>query len=331
MALVITTEKKQYSLRVPAHKFRQGKRTAYSFALDLAQLDGLLPQRVDEKVVKEANRRLTTSHARNIQRYLLEVKDKWILGAILIGIAPDAVEFHPYSDGQEQAMESFGELRIWTRRKNSMRIFDGQHRRYAIQEALIELAKNPHCADQLKSLQNASLPVVLYIEENLNALRQMFADAAKTKAIEANTVTLFDERNPFNVAALRLAESSRLFRSRVEKERTIVSKTSRHLIAVNQLAAALKTLDVGYSGRVSRERLKEHSLDPEGLLAQCMIWADDFMLQAREEYISLADGTIPNDDIPIQRNYTFALSASVVRLFAGCYYEWLRNMGTGSL
>ena len=113
MALVIREISNQYSLQVPSHRFRQGGRDVYYFALDLQTLDGVLPQRVEDNIVREANRRLTPSHARNIQRYLDE-KDDWLLGALMLGIAPNGVEFHPYD---EERYPDFGELRILTNRR----------------------------------------------------------------------------------------------------------------------------------------------------------------------------------------------------------------------
>ena len=86
-----------------AHRFRQGGRDVYAFALDLDTLDNLLPERVDESVVKDANRPLTTSHAKNIQRYL-EQRDDWLLGSLLLGISPDAVTFQPFG-GRERRGE----------------------------------------------------------------------------------------------------------------------------------------------------------------------------------------------------------------------------------
>ena len=80
----------------------------------------------------------------------------------------------------------------------------------------------------------------------------MFADAAQTKTIERNVVARFDLRDPFNVAALWLEDNSNLFAGRVELERASVPRTSNNIIAINQLAATLKTLEVGYRGRVSK-------------------------------------------------------------------------------
>ena len=79
----------------PVHWFRQGGRDVYSFPMDLETLDELLPDRVEERLVKDANRPLTPSHAKNIQKYL-EGSDNWLLGTLLLGISPDAVTFQPY-------------------------------------------------------------------------------------------------------------------------------------------------------------------------------------------------------------------------------------------
>ena len=243
MTLRISPISKQYSLRAPAHRFRQGGRDVYYFALDLAMLDGLLPQRVEDDVAREANRRLTPSHAKNIQAYLDE-KDDWLLGALMLGIAPDAVEFEPYPAERGESAPNFGELRVLTNRVNSMKIFDGQHRRRAIQDVLAALAdsNDERSADKLRLLRKASMTIVLYAEDDIKTLRQMFADASKTKRIEAHTVTRFDRRDPFNLTAVRLADDSRLFKGRVEMERSSVAVSNRNLIAINRLATILKTM-----------------------------------------------------------------------------------------
>ena len=325
MALTIANINNQYSVRVPAHRFQQGDRDVYSFALNLATLSGLLPERVEEELIKDANRRLTPSHARSIQRYLLSEKSSWVLGALLLGIAPDAVEFSPYMDEKGQLSESFGELRILVARKHTMKIFDGQHRRRAIADALDELENDGRQADQLAKLGSASVPVVLYVEENIKALRQMFVDASMTKPTESNTVTRFDERDAFNLVAMRVAASSNLFSGRVEMERTTVRRADECLMAINQLAATLKTLDVGYNGRVRKERNADHMLDLDVLCDRCLSWADDFLPAARAEYDDLLAGEIDNSEIPKHRSMSFAFNASVIRIFAGCYYEWTKD------
>lgn len=326
MTLQITTETNQYCLRTPAHRYWQGQRCVYYFALDLQALDGLLPQRVDEDMIRESNRRLTPSHARNIQDYLRR-NDNWLLGAMLLGISPTAVEFEPYKDEGGQANINFGELRILANLRNTMRIFDGQHRRRAIGDLLLELAEREKSDNgHQEALLQASVPIVLYAEEDLRSLRQMFADASKTKPIEANTTTVFDRRTPLNLAARHLAKHSRLFGGRIEMERTIVLPSSSHLLSISQSAAILKGLEVGNRGRVSRDRNHEYIQNPDALYSRCLKWADEFLPAAREEYEALVNGDIDGNEIPAMRRKSLAFSATFIRILAVCYQHWLQRI-----
>lgn len=320
MPLVIQTAN-QYSLTVPAHRFRQGERDVYYFALSLETLDGLLPQRVQDDVIKDANRKLTPSHARNIQAYLDE-QDNWLLGAMMLGIAQDAVEFQPYENEDGTISQNFGEMRIRTNRINTMRIFDGQHRRRAVEDILAALSQGEGRVDKLDALRKASMTIVLYAEENIKMLRQMFADAAQNKRIEAHTVTRFDQRDAFNLTAVRLADEGRTFDGRVEMERSSVTAASQNLLAINQLASVLKVIEVGYRGRISHERNQEYMLDMDELYERCRVWADDFLPAAREEFAGLLNGGIENSEIPRLRTKTFAYSTTFIRVLAGCYYLW---------
>lgn len=314
----------QSVLVTPAHRFYQGERYVYAFSLDLATLDTLLPDRVDDDVVKDANRQLTVSHAKRIQDYL-EKRNDWVLGTLMLGISPDALEFMPYQASTGNEPLTVGELRIKTAHKGSMKMFDGQHRRRAIKDALSHLESDKHRQDKANSLRGESVPLMLYVEDDIGALRQMFVDAGKTKTIERNTVAQFDLRDAFNLAALWLEENSDLFGGRVEMERASVPRTSQGIIAINQLAATLKTLVVGYKGRISRDINDQYILNLDDLYERCWVWADDFMPSARYEYEGLMAGEIDNSEIPKHRSTTLAYSASVIRLFAGCYHEWVKD------
>ena len=323
MSLVIAPSV-QNIWRIPAHRFHQGRRTAYSFVMSLGEIDGFLPERVDERVIREANRRLTPAHAREIEAYLNDNPQSWVLGALMLGIAPDAVEFTPFADASGVEHPIAGELAIRLDRKGSLRIFDGQHRRLALHQAL---AKQAH-QKGTNRLRTASLPVVLYEENNTGALRQMFADAAKAKPIERNTVTRFDLQDPFNLAALKLTQQSRLFGTdRVEMEKSTVSPTDPRLLSINQLATMLKTLRVGYGGRVSRERMADAALEQDVLNDTCLDWSDGFLVAAREEYDGLVSGALKNTDIPLQRRETFAVTVPILRVMAGCYFQWRKEVG----
>ena len=347
MSIVLPVSQIQ-SFQIPAHRFTQGRRTVFTFALDLRQLDSILPQRIDEDVVREANRRLTPSHAKKIESYL-RTHDDWVLGAILLGIDSEAVKFTSFEDKEGNPNPMFGELEIPYDCMNSLRLFDGQHRRRAIQDLLAgfvneenkllrsidEESENPDTATTLKeqlaevrekreSLEKQSLPIVLYKEGDIRALRQMFADAAQTKPIEAVTRARFDDRDPFNRAAYEIREQSELFRNdRIEMERNTVARTSPCLLAFNQLATTLKTLMFGYYGRVSRIRNMELQADHEPIVKLGLEWADDFLPASCKEYEELMDSEIDDASaIPDMRRETFALNATVLRVLAACFHGW---------
>ncbi len=313
----------QDELRTPAHRFRQGGRDVYACVLSLSSLNALLPDRVDGRVVKEANRQLTPSHARRIQTYLAE-RENWVLSSLMLGVASEAVKFRSYVGNEEGPMQ-VGELHILTRCPATMKLFDGQHRRRAIKDVLRELEVDIRRSNKLGALQECSLPLMLYVEDDIGALRQMFADAAQTKPIERNVVARFDLRDPFNLAAMWLEENSDLFVGRVEMERASVPHTSDCIIAINQLSMTLKTLEVGYKGRVSKGLNDQYMLDLDELYERCATWADDFMPSAREEYEWLMAGQIDNSEIPGARSKSLAYNATVIRLLAGSYHEWTKS------
>ena len=326
MTLKITTNASKYCLTEPAHRYWQGERCVYYFALDLQTLDGLLPQRMDDHIVKDANRQLTQSHARDIQNYLRDRND-WLLGAMLLGISQKAVEFESYEDENGQRDINFGELRILANLRNTMQVFDGQHRRRAIGDLLRELSDDGEDGDISRdSLLQAAVPIALYEEEDLRSLRTMFADASKTKRIEASTVVRFDQRNAFNLAAVHLSKNSRLFGGRIEMERTTVAAGGKSLLSINQLAADLKAIEVGFRGRVSQELNSEHMQNLDELYGRCLTWADGFLPAARNEFAELSIGAIEDSEIPTLRHQTLAFSATFIRILAGCYHQWISRV-----
>ena len=348
--MVIPATQEQY-FRIPAHRFKQGRRSVLTFALTLEQLDGMLPQRIDEDVVREANRRLTPSHAKLIETYLDDHADDWIFGAILVGIDPEGLEFNGFSDQEGNVSASFGELKIPFNRLNTLRLFDGQHRRRAIQDLLTNLREKESSVvsslnaakrdgqnrDVIKllneqqvelrskreSLERQSVPIVLYLEGEIKALQRMFSDAAKTKPIEAITRARFDDRDPFNLAAAEVMEQSEFLRDRIDMERSTVARTAPYLLSFNQLAVVLKTLVVGYGGRISRIRNEEFLADYESVIKRGLEWADDFMPSSCEEYDNLLNGDVEASEfIPERRRETFAFNATTIRVLAGCFYSW---------
>ena len=337
--MVTIRKYRQQALEFDVQRYEQGGRTAYSLVMDLGTLDDTLPHFVNPERIDKANRRFIPSHSRKIAEYIYDLDD-WVLGAILLGIDPSAVEFIAYSDGAGEPSESLGYIRIPLNGGTStIQILDGQHRRMAVRTVRARLRqeileKNKAATssggglalDRLQQknalLNEMSIPVVLYEEADTKKLRRMFRDLAETKNIDAATKTRFDDRDPFNRAAVELVELGRshLLANRVEMERTIVGRRSNDLLAVNQLARCLKVLKYGYGGRASRERIREAQYHYGELVDAGIAWADEFLPSARKEYEELMSIELEEDFVLNNRSRFVAYRASILQLMAGCLY-----------
>ena len=129
-----------------------------------------------------------------------------------------------------------------------------------------------------ENLNKMAIPVAIYEEPEIRKLRRMFADLAQTRAIGAITKARFDDRDPFNRAAMELeAGLSQMFANRIEMERNTPLRGSNDLLSLNQLSRCLKILKFGYGGRASRDRIREVQLNYEQLVDLGLDWADDFL------------------------------------------------------
>ena len=339
--MVTIRKNKQQTLEFDVQRYQQGGRTAYSLVMDLGTLDSTVPNDVDSNRIKNANRRFNPTHSRRIAEYIYDI-DNWVLGAILLGIDPNAVEFVPYCDNDGQLSETLGFIRIpLDGGTSTIKILDGQHRRGAIrtvrerlhQEILAQKnlsSKNggEKSLKKLESLNEMSIPVMLYAEADIKNLRRMFSDLAQTRNIDATTKTRFNDRDPFNRAAVEIVELGRsiLLADKVEMERTIPSPSSNNLLAINQLARCLKVLKYGLGGRASRDRIRETEDNYQELIDTGITWADEFLPRVRKEYEDLLSIELEEDFVAKNRTKSvfYNHSATALQLMAGCFHEWQR-------
>lgn len=339
--MVTVRKQKQQALEFDAQRYQQGGRIAYALVMDLGTLDSNVPNFVNPDRIEKANRRFNATHSRRIAEYIYDVDD-WVLGAILLGIDPEYVEFVPFRDEDGLPSDSQGYVRIpLDGGTSSIKILDGQHRRMAIQGVRERLRQEIRSErDQsagngrtqlleklqrkFENLDEMAIPVVLYEEADTRSLRRMFADLAQTRNIDATTKTRFDDRDPFNRAAVELVELGRsnLLAGRVEMERTTPGRNSNDLLAVNQLARCLKVLKYGYGGRASRDRIIEAQHNYDELVDIGITWADDFLPSARDEYEVLHSIELEEDFVKDNRSRLVAYSVTTLQLMAGCLHEW---------
>ena len=334
----------EQNIELSVQRFTQGGRTAYSTVMSLEFLDEHLTDRFSRERIQEANRRFHPSHQKKIEDYLYE-SDDWVLGSILLGINPSRVKFNPYltESGQPTSLGNLSLPRVPG--LVSARILDGQHRRMAIRSvrerirsecASLRLQTNSGegrnnasseliaLEKRLDNLGDMSIPVVIFEETNINTLQQMFADLAKTQAIDAISKARFDERDPFNYAAQRIVNegNSLLFSGRIQMERSTPAASSNNLLSLNQLATCLKYLQFGYPGRMTSERIRQAKQRRDRIYEMGILWADDFLPGARKEYADLLMPHSGSNYVARNRTSNIAYSSTVLQLLAGCVYEF---------
>ena len=332
MAITINTLRPTPVIETSAHQIKQGGRTVYYTAVPVAQFDDALPEEIDTQIIKD-NRRFIPSHAKAIEDYL-RTTDAWVLGPVTLSIDPEYVEFEPYDGQSDNVSPVLGVLRVISGGRSFLKILDGQHRRKAIKDYRRSQLLDSTEIKRRNQFESSQMPIALYEEDNDVRIRQMFADMAQQRNMDAITKARFDMRDPFNEAADQVKLLSGWIAPYVEMNRPTIARTSDKLIAFNQLATNIKTLEFGYFGRASRDRLQEAAHNMEGIVEQGLEWTDDFLPQAREEYLNLLNSDIDPDYVSRERPKTLAYNGTMLRILAGAYYEWHQQnppMGTDIL
>lgn len=125
-------------------------------------------------------------------------------------------------------------------------INDGQHRRAAIEEALKENS----------GLENETISVVLFIDENLNRSQQIFADLNKHAVnVSKSLGVLYDSRDPIAVYTKSLMSKNLLLNKYTDKENPSISKYSAKLFSLSSINEAniklFQDLDIGDKNNIA--------------------------------------------------------------------------------
>lgn len=171
-----------------------------------------------------AQRVLNRSRVPQIARYIVEHLDEYILSSLCASVDGD-IEFAPIEPSGP--MRSIGQLRIGM--SATILINDGQHRRAAIEEALVE---RPELGDE-------SISIVLFADSGLARSQQMFADLnvhaiRPTKSIRL----LYDHRDSMAKLVLDVVKSIPLFSEFTDLEKSSISNRSYKLFTLSSLHQA---------------------------------------------------------------------------------------------
>lgn len=177
----------------------------------------------EEELMPEfrAQRILNRARVPEIAQYVVNNKQSYVFSAITASL-DGAVRFKALGVGGES--NRLGALHV----DMSARfiINDGQHRRAAIEQALINA---PELGDE-------TIAVVFFIDRGLERSQQMFSDLNRHAVRPSRSLgLLYDHRNDLSKIAKLVALKSTAFKDLVEMERSNLSERSRKLFTLSAI------------------------------------------------------------------------------------------------
>jgi DNA sulfur modification protein DndB len=185
----------------------------------------------EEELVPELRAQRTLNKARvpEMARYILDNPTSYVFSALTASVDAE-VQFDSFGVGGG-AGERLGSLTIPMSAK--FVINDGQHRRAAIQQALVE---NPDLGDE-------TIAIVMFLDVGLDRCQQMFADLNRYAIRPAKSISvLYDHRDEMSAIARLVVFRSTFFTDLTETETSNLSTRSRKLFTLSALYTANKAL-----------------------------------------------------------------------------------------
>ncbi len=281
-------------LTLPATRGKQGERTFYVVTVPNSVLNNFFTVNMDPPA-EASQRQLDPRHAHDIRDYVLENPDTYVLPTVVYAVDQEC-QFRRW-----EKSESVGLLTIPF--GTNLRSLDGQHRRQGLNEAIAQDA----------GLAHDFTSVLIYVEPELQARRQMFSDMNATPKIVSKGLNVyFDSRSPFARAAQSLAAEHPLLQGNVEMEAARVRGGSDKWYTLGAVFDTLKRLQVGPTGRVRLEQqYSEESVRAAGAKFYDLLGA------ARSEYAEIAAGRV---DLNVVRNRNLLFSGTTLRALAGAVH-----------
>lgn len=205
-----------FSYNFPAVRGIQAGHEYYITMIPLKYLVKLLPEPT-EYIPPEyrAQRKLNESRIPEIKNYILENRDTYVFSSLTASIDGQ------YSFIRSSELDGVGLLKISMDAK--VLINDGQHRRAAIAQALLE--------DE--SLENETISVVLFEDRGLEKSQQMFSDLNMNAQKSSNSInTCYETRNPLAVLTKEIVSANAFLSKYTDFEKDNLGKNSSKLFTL---------------------------------------------------------------------------------------------------
>ena len=211
----------EFNYSFPAVKGIQAGREYYISMVPLKLLSKLFPG--DDDIVApehRAQRKINETRIPEIKKYILENRETYVFSALSASI-----------DGKFSFVASENE-NMGTLLVDMSSVFlinDGQHRKAAIEAAMLEDA----------TLGDETISIVFFADAGLARSQQMFTDLNKHAVKTSNSLsTLYDSRDAVAVATKEVIAAVPFFKRFTDKERDILGKNSSNLFTLNMIYKA---------------------------------------------------------------------------------------------
>ncbi len=210
----------------PAVKGYQAGREYYICMVPLGLLNRIFLTEQEEVAPEyRAQRRINEQRIPEIRDYILNNRDSYVFSALAASV-DGKMTFIPFGEN-----ENAGVLEIDM--KASFLINDGQHRKAAIDAALVE---DP-------SLEDETISVVIYRDQGLEKSQQMFTDLNKHAVTTSKSLnTLYESKDPDALITKKMINSIPFYRKYTDKEKDNLSKFSSHIFTLNTFYTANKRI-----------------------------------------------------------------------------------------
>lgn len=205
----------------------QGRKGNYLIQVPLKVLSKFLREENTQLPVEQRSQRiLNKARVSQIVKYMVDNPDSYILPPLVAYINAGEVNFERF-DGTV----NLGRLKISL--DADVRLFDGQHRRAAIEEAV----------KFSKYLGDEYIAVMLYSNGSIEAAQQVFADININATKPAQSIKLlFNHRDRLNKVTREVIDSVPLFKEYVDYERTNLPSKSKMFFTFSGIYQVTKTM-----------------------------------------------------------------------------------------
>ena len=225
----------------PAVKGFQAENDYYICMVPLGLLNKIFITDSEEVVPDyRAQRKINQARIPEIRDYILNHRNTYVFSALAASI-DGAMEFIPCHDS-----DKVGVLQVDM--AASFLINDGQHRKAAIEFALIE--------DE--TLKEETISIVFYKDKGLQRSQQMFTDLNKHAVTTSKSLnTLYDSEDPTAIITKNIINKINFLRKYTDKEKDNLSKFSSNLFTLNTFFTANKRITklIGVSDEAERKIL----------------------------------------------------------------------------